>query len=1166
MSAALEWVLKNNSATLSTTSAGSAGESTAVLRLTEAWERLWLQTERERNLLAEEISDLNHLKEGIEAESKVLEGIHELLDEEDTRACKETKQYNSEIALRREERKLRLQKEESILSDLKERESKTRHVARCLLFRDERETTRESDAKVRMQAQANRRETLQVPLDMAASEVEQELEARTARETARLESQKKEVCVLNYDRDEDNNGRSACEEVESDMRSHLEDVNPQVETERGAWHCDKEALDEDTSARTSSAAVSAEGNPRSPCENADESANRGEEDVIRNFVDADYDSDHSDDVDDDDYTETSGWQDEDARVPNSLAPNRDASFEVEVWQRRAALEHIIANHVEELEVENSRVAAQHVISSEEDTALTEEVASLEATENQLRRLEQGREDEDELVDDERQLWQEKKEALRQPIVEVTSELTDALAIAEERASNSTARQEKIAISRNEMQAEDQKSPMRQACFQRLLQQTRDRAIIVRKQLKQQRAESVRYWHSRSTAHEEREEEEAEHRGVLEPALNNFSSVLDRNKKNINIWSRALAADDTDGSAARSECDDRFQQSNDPWLEYAKDKTVVVPECGFQDTDLHDREFVALATELNRLLEKAFEDVCAAFDIEEEQRTLEIPHVSSQSPSGGSLRVLHSKVSVSKQNETSLHKEGVSARELELSLIRQDKEKRKEKEATVDEQIAEGHQVHQNFDFTADTFDKACQFSQQAHLKATRSHASWLEQLADIPEYEPDRWNKSTVQNASTEASALQQNAENQQQHLTQQQDVITRQVQMLPGLVETSKESLNATVASIEQINPNTEYEDDEDDEDDEDEWQYDRNEELENISRACKQDISRGNALLPTSKDLLPLLNAANVAMQMLCEETTLRCTSLHWCLDQATDMEKDRLEIESMLEDEISETQELLSGYDEALNDRRDGWFRSLKDARTAFPDLENRLEKNEPKVRMVADAWNATSVEEYMNEAQSIQRDASRHDNLLGEMRQAKKQANALPRVITELTELLDDTLSELEEGFELTTSRAGENWLRSKKEKLARFRTQIEYERQRAQKLRSSSVKCADGLTGIQAKIERLGRSASLQLSELKNTYDRCKELQQQRWAEEERRSEEERRQRRAAERREEERRVQAERRAEEERRQRRAEERREEKRRNLGNWLQRKMQRQRDLTA
>ena len=91
-------------------------------------------------------------------------------------------------------------------------------------------------------------------------------------------------------------------------------------------------------------------------------------------------------------------------------------------------------------------------------------------------------------------------------------------------------------------------------------------------------------------------------------------------------------------------------------------------------------------------------------------------------------MLHSKVSVSKQNENSLHEEGISARELELSLIRQDKEKRKEKEATVDEQITEGHQVHQNFDFTADTFDKACQFSQQAHLKATRSHARWSKQL------------------------------------------------------------------------------------------------------------------------------------------------------------------------------------------------------------------------------------------------------------------------------------------------------------------------------------------------------------------------------------------------------------------------------------------------------
>ena len=216
-----------------------------------------------------------------------------------------------------------------------------------------------------MESQIQRSETQWSPLNEAVTKAEQEMITRTQREEARLHAQQSELSVLSFDRTLDDAERDECDNVRKNITHQLAAVEPQTENEHMDWKRDLTALTTDSENHLKFTNLSKEGNPLSAAENAlptklqtaiDEGAsfeNTLAVAIVANltFVDVDYDVKEDEKEQGHELWTPTNWDDENLYCPLPLLATRDASFEQEMWQRRAGLTTTIQSHVSALHME-----------------------------------------------------------------------------------------------------------------------------------------------------------------------------------------------------------------------------------------------------------------------------------------------------------------------------------------------------------------------------------------------------------------------------------------------------------------------------------------------------------------------------------------------------------------------------------------------------------------------------------------------------------------------------------------------------------------------------------------------------------------------------------------------------------------------------------------------
>ena len=366
----------------------------------------------------------------------------------------------------------------------------------------------------------------------------------------------------------------------------------------------------------------------------------------KTFVNVNYSSDidKNDDNDDDDDNDdeskkskksssnaaaTTYWKSETKRSMStghkpSDTSNRDATFEIDVWKRRLALDAIVVVHEHSLSAEKVRFEEQNAAYMVEEEQLNSEREALKTTKDQLESLTEERKTEDSLVEQEIKNMEWKKREMKIEIVEESTKyLKEQINASNARTNLSTERQTKCAETKTLLETVSSTNQQRQNELTRLIHAATSRSAVVETQAGEQKKDPARHFHSRSAAFVERKSEQQEHFKITKDHVS-MHLVLNEINSNIHDWSCQLHRDTKKLAESVLNSSTSFTKANAPWAAYNAEKVIVIPSCGFGDANLHDMEFLDVLTSTNGQLESAYKLFGEKRHEEEKQQGGEVP--------------------------------------------------------------------------------------------------------------------------------------------------------------------------------------------------------------------------------------------------------------------------------------------------------------------------------------------------------------------------------------------------------------------------------------------------------------------------------------------------------------------------------------------------------------
>ena len=229
----------------------------------------------------------------------------------------------------------------------------------------------------------------------------------------------------------------------------------------------------------------------------------------KTFVNVNYSSDidKNDDNDDDDDNDdeskkskksssnaaaTTYWKSETKRSMStghkpSDTSNRDATFEIDVWKRRLALDAIVVVHEHSLSAEKVRFEEQNAAYMVEEEQLNSEREALKTTKDQLESLTEERKTEDSLVEQEIKNMEWKKREMKIEIVEESTKyLKEQINASNARTNLSTERQTKCAETKTLLETVSSTNQQRQNELTRLIHAATSRSAVVETQAGEQK--------------------------------------------------------------------------------------------------------------------------------------------------------------------------------------------------------------------------------------------------------------------------------------------------------------------------------------------------------------------------------------------------------------------------------------------------------------------------------------------------------------------------------------------------------------------------------------------------------------------------------------------------------------------------------------------------------